>query len=202
MKLQRINKYILKTIFTHLKFAKELNIFRYNKKLQSKLDISLYSYQKKYFKKIITPTLLKNTEILLQKNIYDKKTLNKLKSEWDNDTTEEIQEKDCFHFSQKMNTKNLKDIKILNVTLKNKNLLEKNTPNLIELNISNVKNLELPCSILLNLESLSLKDISKLKFLNKGDNISLNKLRHLYLNNISFDEENKIKISLNKIFRP
>ena len=78
-----------------------------------------------------------------------------------------------------MNTKNLKDIKILNVTLKNKNLLEKNTPNLIELNISNVKNLELPCSILLNLESLSLKDISKLKFLNKGDYINLNKLRHL-----------------------
>ena len=199
MKLLRINKYILKTIFNHLIFENELNILRYNRKLQSKLDISLYTYQKKYFEKIITPTLLKNTEILLQKNIYDKKTLNKLKSEWDNDTTEEIQEKDCFHFSQKMSTKNLKDIKILNVTLKNKNLLEKNTPNLIELNISNVKNLELPCSILLNLESLSLKDISKLKFLNKGDNISLNKLRHLYLNNISFNEENKIKISLNNL---
>jgi len=44
-----------------------------------------------------------------------------------------------------------------------------------------------------------LKDISKLKFLNKGDNISLNKLRHLYLNNISFNEENKIKISLNNL---
>ena len=199
MKLLRINKYILKTIFNHLIFENELNILRYNRKLQSKLDISLYTYQKKYFEKIITPTLLKNTEILLQKNIYDKKTLNKLKSEWDNDTTEAIQEKDCFHFSQKMTTKNLKDIKILNVTLKNKNLLEKNTPNLIELNISNVKNLELPCSILLNLESLSLKDISKLKFLNKGDNISLNKLRHLYLNNISFNEENKIKISLNNL---
>ena len=199
MKLLRINKYILKTIFNHLIFENELNILRYNRKLQSKLDISLYTYQKKYFEKIITPTLLKNTEILLQKNIYDKKTLNKLKSEWDNDTTEAIQEKDCFHFSQKKTTKNLKDIKILNVTLKNKNLLEKNSPNLIELNISNVKNLELPCSILLNLESLSLKDISKLKFLNKGDNISLNKLRHLYLNNISFNEENKIKISLNNL---
>ena len=44
-----------------------------------------------------------------------------------------------------------------------------------------------------------MKDISKLKFLNKGDNISLNKLRHLYLNNISFNEENKIKISLNNL---
>ena len=81
------NKYILKTMFIHLSIEIELNIFRCNTKLLSKLDISLYTYQKKYFEKIITPTLLKNTEILLQKNIYDKKTLNKLKSEWDNETT-------------------------------------------------------------------------------------------------------------------
>ena len=87
MKLLRINKYILKTIFIHLRFEKELNIFRYNKKLQSKLDISLYKYQKKYFEQIITSALLDNTEILLQNNIFDKKILNKLKSEWDNETT-------------------------------------------------------------------------------------------------------------------
>ena len=107
--------------------------------------------------------------------------------------------KKIFHFSQKTNQKNKKDINILNVTLKSKNLLEKTSPNLIELNISNIKNLELPCSILLNLETLSLKDISKLKFLNKEENITLNKLRHLYLNNISFYEGNKIKISLNNL---
>ena len=87
MKLLRINKYILKTIFIHLRFEKELNIFRYNTKLLSKLDISLYTYQKKYFEQIITPALLYNTEILLQNNIFDKKTLNKLKSDWDNETT-------------------------------------------------------------------------------------------------------------------
>ena len=87
MKLLRINKYILKTIFIHLRFEKELNIFRYNKKLLSKLDISLYKYQKKYFEQIITSALLDNTEILLQNNIFDKKILNKLKSEWDNETT-------------------------------------------------------------------------------------------------------------------
>ena len=87
MILLNINKYILKTIFIHLRFEKELNIFRYNKKLQSKLDISLYKYQKKYFEQIITSSLLDNTEILLQNNIFDKKILNKLKSEWDNETT-------------------------------------------------------------------------------------------------------------------
>ena len=87
MILLNINKYILKTIFIHLRFEKELNIFRENKKLQSKLDISLYKYQKKYFEQIITSSLLDNTEILLQNNIFDKKILNKLKSEWDNETT-------------------------------------------------------------------------------------------------------------------
>ena len=87
MILLNINKYILKTIFIHLRFVKELNIFRFNTKLLSKLDISLYTYQKKYFEQIITPALLYNTEILLQNNIFDKKTLNKLKSDWDNETT-------------------------------------------------------------------------------------------------------------------
>ena len=50
-----------------------------------------------------------------------------------------MQEKDIFHFSQKLNPKNRKDINILNLTLKSKNFLEKNTHNLIELNISNKK---------------------------------------------------------------
>ena len=49
MKLLRINKYILKTIFNHLIFENELNILRYNRKLQSKLDISLYTLSKKIF---------------------------------------------------------------------------------------------------------------------------------------------------------
>jgi hypothetical protein len=78
-----------------------------------------------------------------------------------------MQEKDIFHFSQKVNPKNRKGINILNLTLKSENLLEKNTPNLYELNISNIKNIELSCKILLNNETLSLKDISKLKFLIK-----------------------------------
>ena len=199
MKLIKINKYILNLIFTHLRLNHELNIIRYNKQIQSKLEISLYTYQKKYFEIIITPALLNNTEILLQNNIFDKKTLDKIKSDWEKESSELFQEKDCFHFNQKTNKKNLKDVKILNISLKEQNLLKNKVPNLIELNISSIKNLELPCSILLNLETLSLKDISKLKFLNKEENISLNKLKHLYLNNISFKKDNKVKIKVDNL---
>ncbi len=200
MKLLRLNKYILQTIFGYLKVAKELNIIRYNKKIQTRVKITLYEYQKQYYKKIITPALLNNTEILLQNNIFDESTLNKLKSDWDNETTAMLQEKDCFHFDQKTkNNKNLTDTKILNFSLKEQNLLKKNAPNLIELNISNINNLELPCSFLLNLETLSLKDISKLKFISEEENISMDKLNHLYLNNVSFHKDNKIKIALNNL---
>ena len=111
-----------------------------------------------------------------------------------------IQEKDCFHFHQQTFDKNnLTDTKILNISLKKQNLLRRRAPNLIELNISIFNNLDLPCSILLNLETLSLKHISNLKFISKEENISLDKLKHLYLDNISFHEDNKIKISLNNL---
>ena len=199
MKLLRMNHYILKIIFRHLKFVKELNIIRYNKKIQTKMDITLYEYQKQYYKEIMTPALLNNNEILLQNNIFDESTLNKLKSDWKNETTSMPQEKDCFHFVQKTKNKNLTDTKILNISSKGQNLLTKSVPNLIELNLSNIKKLELPCSILLNLESLSLKDISKLQFISKEENIALDKLKHLYLNNISYNKGNKIKITLNNL---
>ena len=65
-----------------MKYAKELDIIRYNKKIQSKIEITLFEYQKQYFKKIITPALLNNTEILLLNNIFDESALNKLKSDW------------------------------------------------------------------------------------------------------------------------
>ena len=47
--------------------------------MQAKLEISLYTYQKKYFEKIITPALLKNSEIFIQNNIYDEETLNRFR---------------------------------------------------------------------------------------------------------------------------
>ena len=106
MKLLRINKYILENIFAYLKLSKELNLLRYNKKLQSMLDISIYSYQKKYFESIITPALLNNSEILLQNNIFDKKTLNKLKSDWEMKQLKCFKKKIVFILMKKQISKN------------------------------------------------------------------------------------------------
>ena len=72
-------------------------------------------------------------------------------------------------------------------------------PNLIELNIFKIKDLELPCSILLNLKSLSLNNITYLKFITNENKISLPKLKYLYINNISLHVENKIKIYLDNL---
>ena len=199
MKLIRINKYILNFIFDQLNYNYKLNIMRYNKQIQTKLEISLYTYQKKYFEIIITPALLNNSEILLQNNIFDKNTLDKLKLDWESDTKEIIHKKECFHLNEESNKINLKDNKILNISFTDENLPKKISPNLIELNLSNMEDLELPCSILLNLESLSLIDIYKIKFLSIEENISLNKLKHLYLKNISFNKKNKIKINVNNL---
>lgn len=48
--LNRINKYIFYVIFNHLTYERRLNSIRYSKKIQAKLEISLYTYQKKYLK--------------------------------------------------------------------------------------------------------------------------------------------------------
>ena len=60
--------------------------------------------------------------------------------------------------------------------------------NMLELNLSNIKYLELPCIFLKNLEKISLKDISNIKFItnNSDPNISLRKLKYLYLNKVFF----------------
>jgi len=50
----------------------------------SKLNITLFSYQKKYFYSIITETLLENKSVL--KKLFDEETLNKLVSEFENDS--------------------------------------------------------------------------------------------------------------------
>ena len=78
MKLANINKYILQSIFSYLNFSKQLNLVKYSKKLMSKLDITKYTYQKKYFDSIITPGLLNIPEILVKNKVFDEKTLKKL----------------------------------------------------------------------------------------------------------------------------
>ena len=198
MKFTSINKYILKSIFSYLKISNQLNIVKYSKKMMSLLDITKYTYQKYYFDLIKSPAFLNFPEILKENKIFDEKTLKKLMSGWENETTEIIKESDCFHFNQRTKSKDIKNIKILNI-IKDAKSLKKNMPNLIELNLSKIKNLELPCSILLNLETLSLTDISKLKFLTNENHISLQNLKHLYLNNISFNKKNKLKINVDNL---
>ena len=197
MKLKNINNYVLKIIFSYLNTTKSLNIIKYNKNIQNKLEITKFTYLKQLFMSIITPTLLRDTTILLKNKIIDEKLLEKLKSDWKNETTEIINEEQFFHLNEVNSKSEQNCINILNISVKDQNKLKNNIQNLIELNISDIKNLEIPCSILINLETLSLRNIYKIKFLNNELNISLNKLKNLYIDNISFDENNKIKININ-----
>ena len=75
MKLKGINNYLLRGIFSYLNIIKRLNIIKYNKKLQAKLEITKHTYQKQLFESIITPTLLNDTTILLKNKIIDQKIL-------------------------------------------------------------------------------------------------------------------------------
>ena len=175
MKLVNINKYILQSIFSYINITSKLNIIKYNKKLMSKLDITKYTYQKKYFYSIISPGLLIIPEILVENKIFDEKTFKKLRLDLENDMTEIINENDCFHLYKQTISKDIKNNQILNISFKDINILKNNMPNLIELNLFKIKDLELPCSILLNLKSLSLNNITYLKFI-------LMKIKFPYLN--------------------
>ena len=85
-----ISKLMLKEIFSYISDKKKLEIIKYNKKIQNKLDITKFIYQKIHFNSIVTQTTLDNPFILLEKNKFDKETLDKLISEW----KEEIEEAD------------------------------------------------------------------------------------------------------------
>ena len=90
MKFNNLNKYIILNISSYLEEKVFLNIIKYNIALMNKLSITKYTFQKKYFYSIITPslkiTLLTNKLILLK--YFDEETINKLKSDWENETTE------------------------------------------------------------------------------------------------------------------
>ena len=85
MKFININNYLVKIILSYVKEQRKLNLIKYNKKLMSKLNISLYTYQKEYFYSIISETLLENKSAL--KKLFDEESLNKLVSEFENDKT-------------------------------------------------------------------------------------------------------------------
>ena len=191
MKFTKINKYLLKEIFSYLNFKKQLDLVKYNKKLMAKLDFTLYTYQKRYFNSLITPALLEDKSIFLKSNIFDKKTLDKLYEDFEKDKTGIYESNELF--------KKNADKKIYDLFKNPKKSKSIKLPNLIELNLSNLKNIELPCTLLQNLESLSLTKISDIKFITKESNISLDKLKYLYLNNISFVNDQKINFKFDNL---
>ena len=186
-----MNKYILKEIFSFIKMQTKLQLIKYNKNLMSKLDITKYIYQKYSFMYYLTPYLLLNPNLFIDGGIFDKETLDKLLDEWKQETTGKYNKKYMFN-----KVSDLEVYKILNAHKKSFNL--KQNPklkmlNLLELNLSNQNDkFEIPCSVLINLESLSLKNINKIKILTKDSNIYLNKLKNLSLSNVSFNKKQNI----------
>ena len=199
MKLLKMNKYVLKEMFSFIHNKRKMKIIKYCKKLMSKIDITKLSYQKLFFDSIITPELLANPSILLKNKIFDKETTNKLISEWEKEITGIFEEKNIFYFNS---TDIPKDLQILEVHKNNEKDLNKNFPNLTILNLYNLNNIEIPCSFLSSLESLCFKNVKNIKFLSTKPNISLNKLKHLYLDNISFGEQSEndnLNIEINNL---
>lgn len=73
MALEKLNKYILMNIFSFIENKRTLGIIKYNKNIISKLEISLYEYQKIYFYKIVTPVLKENEDYFISNyQIYPK----------------------------------------------------------------------------------------------------------------------------------
>jgi len=183
MKFLKMTSYILKEIFSFINNSRKLKIIKYSKKLMSKMDITKLAYQKIFFDSIITPGLLANPSILLKNKIFDKETTKKLISEWEKEITGIFEEKNIFYFHSENIPKNLK---ILEVNKNNEKDLNKNFSNLTILNLYDLDNIEIPCSFLPSIESLCFKNVKNIKFLSNKSNISLNKLKHLEMDNISF----------------
>jgi len=65
--------------------------------------------------------------------------------------------------------------------------------------IDNIKDLKIPVQLFKNLEKLYLYDDTDIKFEIKDTNYSLDKLKYLYLDNVSFKSNQKVKISTNNL---
>lgn len=197
MFLMKINRYILKNIFSLILKKRQLNILKYNNKLMKKIDINKYAIQKFYFQKIATQFLLDNPVQLSISNIFDEDTLKKLSSDWDKDTSSKLEKNKFFD--------KIPDPRVLGLIgriSQNHDLLKAPSlkiPKLLELNLVYSEmsmKLELPCIILTNLVSLSLRNIYDITFLSNDSHISLNQLEHLYLSNAFLEIKQNITIYL------
>lgn len=114
MLLKKLNKYILKTLFSLIEDKRALEIIKYNNKLKSNLDISLYTYQKRYFYKIITPSLIKYKNYFITiNNIFNKSTITKLIEYFENEGTKISYKKSFTEVEINENSSNLSQITVL-----------------------------------------------------------------------------------------
>ena len=181
----RINKYILQNILSYINSKTKLKLIKFNKKLMSKLEITLYTYQKEYFNSIVTETLLENKKFLKTK--FDEKTLNKLISEFEKDKTGIYENEIIF---EKMT-----DLKIYYDLIE----IDK-ISNLTELILDNrINDMKLPCDNLVNLEKLYLCDVKNIKLISEHSNIFFNKLKYLYLDNVTFEDGQSVKVNMNNL---
>ena len=125
MKFINMSKFLLNSILSFPNKKTRLNLIKYNKKLMSKLNVSLYSIQKEYFNSIITESLL-NTKDILNK-LFDKETLNNLISDYENDRKGIYENEKLF--------KKIADLETYEIIKKAKKSSNIRLSNLIELNL-------------------------------------------------------------------
>ena len=112
--MKKLNKYFLKILFSLIEDKRVLEIIKYNNKLKSNLDISLYTYQKRYFYKIITPSLIKYKNYFITiNNIFNKSTITKLIEYFENEGTKISYKKSFTEVEINENSSNLSQITVL-----------------------------------------------------------------------------------------
>jgi hypothetical protein len=211
------NEYLLKGIISYFPEKDEkkiLNIFKYNKKFQNKLNISLYNYQKEFLN--LTFNGINPSEIEIDslyddfKDIFDNKEIfikiiDELFPEEEDDTIifSEIENnfkftkiKEIIDFNKIENLTSLEFYNIKNLELGQMNARIKN------LKISGGWNgkIRVKFSILNNLEALILYGNSKLEIYdlpnNNNDIYELRNLKYLYLSQFELSEKLSIEVTI------
>ena len=195
-----LSNYCLKSIFDFIERNRVLNIIKYNKKLQKKLDVSKYDYirkiiEKKYLYIYSKPTLY---QYLYENNII--KTLNIEKiHDLINKITEDYKTKYDFQLKETKDDKTL----LLNKQI---DFTSKVLDNVFHLSISKLEKIKIPISAFKNLESIFLQQIKDATLINdileNGDKpLILNKMKNLKLFDVYIRTEKNFRLEFpNLIF--
>ena len=187
------SNYCLKRIFGFIERNRVLNIIKYSKKLQKKLDISKYDYirkiiEKEYLYVYTKPTLY---QYLYENNIIKTLNISKIK-DLINKIAEDYEIKYDFHIEETKDEKTL----LLNKQI---DLTSKTLENVLHLSIFKLEKLKIPIIAFKNLESLFLHNIKDVTFINdileSGDKpLILNKMKNLKLLDAYIRTEKEYKL--------